>query len=647
MGDMRSISLRRPVALGITSIVLLTGLSLAPVGAAFAEDGVDWTSVQPDELATSEAPVAPDDAPVVPDDAPVVPDEAGEEPSDELGVEPEGDPQPQARSFAEAQAMASTSFNPGNIISDYNFFNSWAMTEGEIQAFLDRSIAGPCENSNCLSVLKMNTPNASWSWGTCAPYSGAANESAARIIYKVQRACGLSAKVILVTLQKEQSLVTRTGPSTEILRKAMGMGCPDTDVCDSQYYGFFNQVYAAARQIVWYTNPDSSMYKSGKFAVGQVRPVQLHPNAACGAPGVKIGNLATAALYHYTPYQPNAAALAAGWGASSDACSSYGNRNFSLYYNKWFGDPTATPSPSSQRLAGIDRYETAAAVSRSSFSGETAVNVVYITTGELFPDALSAAPAAAKEGGPLLLVNPAFVPASTRAEIERLKPSRIVIVGLEGGVSAATAKDLSRYATIERIGGADRYETSRKLAEKKFAGANNAYLATGEDFPDALSASAAAGASKVPVVLVNGFLPAADAATIKTLRTVGVKTVRIAGGPGVMTPALVETVKAQGIGAIRLDGIDRYLTSVRINTEALDRGVFTKPATAYIATGVLFADALSGAAAAGRVGSPLYVSQPNCVSPELRAAITGRSVTAMKLLGGTGALSDKVAYLGC
>ena len=61
-----------------------------------------------------------------------------------------------------------------------------------------------------------------------------------------------------------------------------------------------------------------------------------NPSAACGAKTITIANKATASLYYYTPYQPNAAALAAGWGIG-DCCSAYGNRNFFLYFTTWFG----------------------------------------------------------------------------------------------------------------------------------------------------------------------------------------------------------------------------------------------------------------------------------------------------------------------
>ena len=234
-----------------------------------------------------------------------------------------------------ADALSAADWDPGYIISDENFYNGSAMSEAEIQRFLE-NVVGSCQNSNCLAVHRADTPTRTWSFGTCSTYVGGAGESAARIIFKVQQACGLSAKVILVTLQKEQSLLTNRAPSDGIMRKAMGYGCPDTAACDSTYYGFFNQLFAAARQLTWYGNPAGSFTS---IRVGQVNAIRYHPDAGCGTKDVLVRNRATAALYYYTPYTPNAAALA-NLGGTGDGCSAYGNRNFWVFYNTWFGSAT-------------------------------------------------------------------------------------------------------------------------------------------------------------------------------------------------------------------------------------------------------------------------------------------------------------------
>ncbi|TFD29215.1 hypothetical protein [Cryobacterium lyxosi] len=239
-----------------------------------------------------------------------------------------------------AEALSGSEFNAGYIIADSQFYTRDALSQAQIQEFLNVRI-GTCANTLCLNVLKVDTPTTTLSFGTCDTYIGEAGESAARIIYKVQQACTISAKVILATLQKEQGLVTSKAPTTAILRKAMGQGCPDTSQCDSEFYGFFIQVLSGARQLAWYGNPDGS---HTSIKVGQQNAVRYSPNASCGSSNVLIENRATASLYYYTPYQPNTAALT-NLGGTGDACSSYGNRNFWVYYSNWFGSPTGSVDP--------------------------------------------------------------------------------------------------------------------------------------------------------------------------------------------------------------------------------------------------------------------------------------------------------------
>ena len=227
-------------------------------------------------------------------------------------------------------------FRPGNIIADALFYDGLSMDAATVQSFLDgkgRYCVAGADGTPCLKNYAQDTPTRAAD-SRCALYAGAARESAATIIAKVGRACGISPRVLLVMLQKEQGLVTGSGAGlyASRYRSAMGYGCPDTAPCDSLYYGFFNQVYSAARRFKDYAaQPTSFNHRPG--AVNQVR---YSPNISCGSSPVYIENMATAGLYNYTPYQPNAAALAAGTG-TGDACSAYGNRNFWNHYTNWFG----------------------------------------------------------------------------------------------------------------------------------------------------------------------------------------------------------------------------------------------------------------------------------------------------------------------
>src|SRR5690606_38501387 len=141
-----------------------------------------------------------------------------------------------------AAALSGSEFNAANIISDDLFYDANAMTEAEIQSFLNAKI-GACANGACLNVLNANVasrPRAvSTSTGNvvCEQFDGGLH-SAAEIIHRAQVACGISAKVILVTLQKEQAIVTSRAPSQAALDRAMGYACPDTAPCAVDSLGF-------------------------------------------------------------------------------------------------------------------------------------------------------------------------------------------------------------------------------------------------------------------------------------------------------------------------------------------------------------------------------------------------------------------------
>ena len=240
---------------------------------------------------------------------------------------------------APAAAANLATFEPGLIMSDAIFYDSTTMPAPDIQAFLNNkgaSCVQGTDGSPCLKAYRETTASRAATDRCPGGYPGASNESAAEIIAKVAQGCGINPQVLIVTLQKEEGLVTTTNPTSTKFRSAMGYGCPDSSVCDSQYYGFFNQVYSAASQFRNYAlHPTNYSHRAGMVNNIAFKP----PPSSCGTGAVFIQNQATAGLYNYTPYQPNAAALAAGYG-KGDGCSSYGNRNFWNYFTDWFGSTT-------------------------------------------------------------------------------------------------------------------------------------------------------------------------------------------------------------------------------------------------------------------------------------------------------------------
>ncbi|MCU1638853.1 MAG: hypothetical protein JWL94_1500 [Microbacteriaceae bacterium] len=294
------------------------------------------------------------------------------------------------------------------------------------------------------------------------------------------------------------------------------------------------------------------------------------------------------------------------------------------------------------RIHGPDRFTTAVAVSETYPAG---VPVVYVASGATFPDALSAAPAAAAQGGPLLLTTSDGLPAVVRNEVVRLAPRLIVVAGGEASVSAAVYDELATLApSIRRDGGADRYEASRTINRNAFPAGSvtTAYFATGANFPDALSASAAAGGRGGAVVLVDGRAPAIDLPTRELMSFLGLSSAYIAGGPDSVSPHLEDSL-TDILGAsqiVRMSGVDRYAASSSIN-----RLSFSSAPTVYFAVGTGFADALYGAAIAGRENAPLFVVPGDCIPSYVLEDLKALGATARVLLGGPASLGVGVENL--
>jgi len=648
------------------------------------------------------------------------------------------------------EAAVGSQFNPGFIVTDQNFFDKDAMSAAQIQAFIASKEPTCAAGYTCLKDYRVDTPSEPANL-RCAAYPGAPAELASTIIYKVAQTCGISPKTILVTLQKEQGLVTSPHPSQAAYRAAMGADCPDTPTGCQSNFGFFLQVREGARSYKAYADVSS-------YPVGQTSAILYSPTyTACkdgnGTPlrkDVFVQNEATHALYVYTPYTPDPNVLQQQYlytGVPNDPCASYGNRNFWVYWSDWFGSPTNNNAPygevtaetttqaaltvsgwgvdpdtsapipvkiyvdgtvvatvtangtdpatqqkytyygpshaftavvpnvapgihqvcaQGQNIAGpgsantfdcryigvpgcgvsvtcpavdrvqaADRFAQSIQISQQAFPSHAPV--VFITTGLNFPDALSAAPAAAQAGGPLLLTDGSTVSSDLAAEIRRLAPSRIVVVGGPAAVSDRVVSSLTQIVpNTVRIGGADRFEVSRNVATTFFPHATSGYVVTGLNFPDALSADSVASAQKRPVILVNPS-QAVDAPTSALITGSGMTALTIVGGTAVV-PTAYETALARLVSVTRLAGADRFDTSHLANT-----AVYPAPAHVYVATGLNFPDALAGAVLAAKNGAPLYLTQTGCMSRPLFSDVFAAHTTRVSLLGGTSALGPDVA----
>ncbi|MCS5713474.1 cell wall-binding repeat-containing protein [Herbiconiux sp. CPCC 205716] len=304
---------------------------------------------------------------------------------------------------------------------------------------------------------------------------------------------------------------------------------------------------------------------------------------------------------------------------------------------------TVQATPPVERIGGRDRYDQGVLVSKATFDK---ANIVYLASGENFADALSTAAVAAHHDSPLLLTPKAHVPADVTAEIARLGSSDVVVVGGPNAVSPAVVDELKAAlpgVTVTRIGGADRYEVSRAVIDNAKFGIDSAesiYIATGSNFPDALSASPAAAKGHSPVLLVDGARTALSVAEHSTISGLGAKTAHIVGGTIAVSTGLQHDLE-KTYTTVRYSGADRFAVNARIND-----AIFTKAERAYIASGANYPDALTGAVAAGLAASPVYLTPPSCLYGDAAFDMGSRIPEKIVVLGGTAALSDNVAKLG-
>ena len=261
--------------------------------------------------------------------------------------------------FRDVRAADLRNFNPGHIISDTIFTNSDTMSVAQIQEFLNSKVkcdnfgAKPSELGGgtraqwlrskgystpirCITDYMENPSTGENNYGKYETPTGAV--SAAQLIYNYSKQFGINPQVLIVTLQKENGMITDEWPTLKQFREAMGFGCPDNvapgaPACDPSYGSFSSQLYQAARHFRGYMERRSGWFVPYKIGWNKI---MWSPKATCGTSDVYIENAATVALYSYTPYRPNQAALNAGYGLG-DSCSSYGNRNFYSYFNDWFG----------------------------------------------------------------------------------------------------------------------------------------------------------------------------------------------------------------------------------------------------------------------------------------------------------------------
>lgn len=278
------------------------------------------------------------------------------------------------------------------------------------------------------------------------------------------------------------------------------------------------------------------------------------------------------------------------------------------------------------QVQGVDRIGTSVAVSRSAFADGDATSAVLARADD-FADALVGGVAAAEVGGPLLLTTSDGLSAATSAELLRVLPlgSTVRVLGGTAAVGVVVVDQLvSLGYRVERVAGADRYETSVAVA-RMVAEPTQVLIAAGEAgrFADALTAGSAAAATGGVVVLTDGErVPPAVRSYLDEHDDVPQHGV---GGPAARAVP----------GANPIAGADRYETAALVAAR-----FFPGAEVASIATGVGFADALSAATLSAVYGYPVLLVAGTVPAPT--AAIV-EGLSRVVVVGGSTAVPPSVS----
>lgn len=298
-----------------------------------------------------------------------------------------------------------------------------------------------------------------------------------------------------------------------------------------------------------------------------------------------------------------------------------------------------------QRISGADRYTTAVAASKTAFPG-TAPTVV-LASGENWPDALGGAALAGAVQGPVLLTARGGLTNVTRAEIARLKPAKVFVLGGTASVSSQVESETAALgATVVRIGGKDRYETSSLIASQTIASARAAgrtvdqvYVANGLNYPDALAAAPVSYKFARPVVLTEpNRLPAAAERAIGSVKP---KLVWVLGGTASVDESVTARIDSKW-AVKRLAASDRYGTAAAVARHGVALGMSWEQCG--LASGAGFADALSGGAALGAMNQVMLLTYPTSLSAETRQQLerSAADIDTMRVFGGMNSVSYPV-----
>ncbi|CUB16489.1 SpoIID/LytB domain-containing protein [Bacillus spizizenii] len=277
-----------------------------------------------------------------------------------------------------------------------------------------------------------------------------------------------------------------------------------------------------------------------------------------------------------------------------------------------------------ERYGGATRYDVANNVASAGWTNPA---TVVIVNRDAFADALSAAPLAKKYDAPILLTSASKLTAKTESEIAKLNPDNILIIGGTISVSKNVEKTLKKYGSIDRIGGASRYEVSKNIADR-MGNYSQAVVATGKVFSDALSIAPYAAMNGYPILLAGDN-------TFRSDYKIPSK-VTIVGGPLSVSTGVEATLKKKA-SVKRIGGASRYEVSANIVKE-----LNMKANKVFMSNGKTFADALTGSVLAAKQGNPLLLVKSDSLPSSVANVVAEKGTQSFALLGGNISITDSL-----
>jgi N-acetylmuramoyl-L-alanine amidase len=289
-----------------------------------------------------------------------------------------------------------------------------------------------------------------------------------------------------------------------------------------------------------------------------------------------------------------------------------------------------TEAFSSNRIDGKDRFEVAVNISKEKWPNGGG-NTVILANYNAFADALSASPLAYKHMAPILLSHPNKLTAVTKEEIIRLGANQVIIVGGTASISTNIENELkSMQITVHRIGGKDRFEVSASIAEK-LPKPQKAIIAYGLNFPDALAIAPYASRNGYPILLTN--TKRLSEPTNQYLMSSSIKSTIVVGGEASVSKEVFSRLPSP----IRIGGKDRFevaaniIKTLKLSTEK-----------AYMATGLSFADALTGSIPAAMDNAPILLTRQEVLPPSTKSIIEEKNITNFTILGGAASVGEVI-----